>query len=76
METFGLLKILTSLLENKTQPQSQPPAQEKSEAQTEEKIPSPAIAEERENAFLKLLENHEKRSKEIDKNFNAPKRKD
>ena len=63
METFGLLKILTSLLESKQPAPTEPPPAEI----LEEKIPPSENTEERENAFLKLMERHEKRSKEIDK---------
>lgn len=63
METFGLLKLLTSLLEN---PQSTPSASETEEVE-ENKIPPTEQPVERENAFLKMMQSHDERSKRIDK---------
>ena len=66
METFGLLKILTSLLQSKTAEPFSPPTGETKEENPQEKIPLSEPVEERENAFLKLIERHNERSKRID----------
>ncbi len=63
METFGLLKLLTSLLDR---PQTAPSVPE-TEAPEESKTPPTEQPVERENAFVKMMQKHDERSKRIDK---------
>lgn len=73
METFGLLKILTSLLDKTAQspllPSSTPPSSDDAphaNADEKEKNDFPFPSQERENAFVKLMERHQTQSKRID----------
>lgn len=73
METFGLLKILTSLLDKTSQsplsPSSAPPSSDgapRVNADEKEKNDFSFPSQERENAFVKLMERHRTQSKRID----------